>query len=115
MRRLLFSIGALSTALIFGNAALAQQGSSQIAIEAKPTAPLLAQASPPQGAPTVQPGWDCSGCALGATYCVINLVRFEHVCAPLTTYACAGFSGTASCSFGTICWDGNCHSLNFRW
>ena len=76
--------------------------------------PQLAQSYPP-GAPVVQRGWSCSGCAFGSTYCVINLVRYEHVCAPHTSFACAGFSGTSYCAFGTICLDGTCRDVNLRW
>ena len=71
----------------------------------------LAQASPAPGAPGVTKGWNCSNCTLGSTYCVINLVRYEHVCAPLKSYACAGFSGTSYCAFGTVCLDGQCLNL----
>ena len=77
--------------------------------------PQLAQSYPAPGGPVVQRGWSCSGCALGSTYCVINLVRYEHVCAPLNSYACAGFSGTAYCAFGTVCLDGTCRDVNLRW
>lgn len=83
-------------------------------------APLSAQGYyTPQGAPTYQyapprtglpvySGLDCSRCAFGVTYCVINPIRFEYACAPQGTYACAGFSRTNACPYGTICWDGNC-------
>src|SRR5688500_11147048 len=103
MRKLFGSIGCLSAAVFFCGAAIAEQGSSQ-----HPGKPMLAQAAPSQSVPGASAGWDCSRCTLGSTYCVINIVRYEYSCAPMTTYACAGFSGTTSCSFGTICWDGNC-------
>ena len=62
----------------------------------------------PQSAPPVFSGLDCTRCAPGVTYCVVNPIRFEYTCAPLGTYACAGISRTSFCRYGTMCWDGNC-------
>jgi hypothetical protein len=53
-------------------------------------------------------GLDCSRCAPGAGYCVINFVRFEYTCAPAGTFACAGFQRTSYCAYGQTCWDGIC-------
>jgi len=58
--------------------------------------------------PVVHSGLDCSRCAPGATFCVINPIRFEYACAPQGTYACAGFSGTGFCPYGRMCFDGAC-------
>lgn len=63
----------------------------------------------PQSANPVFSGLDCSRCTPGATYCVVNPIRFEYTCAPQGTYACAGISRTSFCRYGTMCWDGNCH------
>src|SRR5688572_26804129 len=100
-------IGCLSATLVLCTSAIAERASGQEATDRRPML-VIAQAAPMQSAPVANSGWDCSRCTPGATYCVINFVRFEYACAPMTTYACAGFSGTTSCSFGTICWDGNC-------
>jgi hypothetical protein len=71
--------------------------------------PLAAQTYPAQqSAPVAFSGLDCSRCAPGVTYCVINPLRFEYACAPTGTYACAGISRTAWCAYGTACWDGFC-------
>lgn len=70
--------------------------------------PLSAQQYPAQSAPLAYSGLDCSRCAPGATFCVVNPLRFEYACAPTNTYACAGISRTAYCPFGTTCWDGYC-------
>jgi hypothetical protein len=110
MHRLIWSLSSALIVFAVGNAAIAQQGSGQ---RPDQTEPLLAQASPAPGSPGVNRGWSCSSCPFGATYCVINLMRYEHVCAPFKSYACAGFSGTSYCAFGSICWDGTC--TNLRW
>jgi hypothetical protein len=67
-----------------------------------------AQYAPAQSAPMVFSGLDCSRCTAGATYCVVNPLRFEYACAPTNTYACAGISRTGFCPYGTTCWDGVC-------
>jgi hypothetical protein len=56
----------------------------------------------------VFPGIDCSRCAPGAGFCVINPIRFEYTCAPAGTFACAGFQRTSYCAYGQTCWDGIC-------
>ncbi len=71
-------------------------------------APLAAQPHPAHRTPVAFSGLDCSRCAPGVQYCVINPLRFEYACAPQGTYACAGFSRTAWCPYGTTCWDGLC-------
>jgi hypothetical protein len=71
--------------------------------------PLAAQTyQPQQSAPVAYSGLDCSRCAPGITFCVINPIRLEYACAPTGTYACAGVSRTAFCPYGTACWDGYC-------
>lgn len=70
--------------------------------------PAAAQTQPAFSAPPAYAGLDCSRCAAGAQFCVINVMRFEYACAPIGTYACAGFSGTSYCRYGTMCWDGAC-------
>jgi hypothetical protein len=75
------------------------------------TAVLLGLASAPaaeaqQASYPVYAGLDCTRCTPGATYCVVNPIRFEYTCAPQGTYACAGISRTAFCPYGTTCWDG---------
>jgi len=67
-----------------------------------------AQGPYPQSPQVVFRGLDCSRCAPGATYCVVNPLRFEYTCAPQGTYACAGISRTAYCRYGAMCWDGYC-------
>jgi hypothetical protein len=70
--------------------------------------PAPVQYAPPaQSAPLAYSGLDCSRCASGS-FCVVNPLRFEYACAPTNTYACAGFSRTGFCPYGTTCWDGNC-------
>ncbi len=63
---------------------------------------------PAQSGPVVFSGLDCARCGPGATYCVVNPIRFEYTCAPQGTYACAGASRTSYCRYGTTCWDGYC-------
>jgi hypothetical protein len=70
--------------------------------------PVSAQTYVQRSAPVVYSGLDCTRCAPGATFCVVNPIRFEYTCAPQGTYACAGISRTGFCPYGTMCWDGHC-------
>lgn len=106
--RLVRGAAALIALSLSAAAPLSAQQYQQYPAQPYPTPPAPMQYAPAQSAPQAYAGLDCSRCAGGATYCVVNPLRFEYACAPTNTYACAGFSRTGFCPYGTACWDGNC-------